>query len=323
MYHKTFGLCRRPFPATPDSNCYYPASAHEAALAQLLRALQDDDGLMLLTGAPGTGKSLLGQCLLERLEVQTTTAFVTNTHFDDCAAMLQAILYDLELPYEGSCQVLRLRLTDFLLHNCAEGKRTLLVLDEAHHLRAEHLEELRLLGNLEAGSGKAFQVVLLALPEILETLQLPRLQACSQRLMTRCSIGALALDEAIDYLLHHLRIAGGRSEAIIDDVALEILAQGTHGIPRLLNSAGHQAIKLAHQAELHKIDAEAALEALAILGLDSDSAAAHANGHGSKPVLDMPPHSAAAGAEGPGVRGRSAAHEVGSCRIFEAPRRPA
>lgn len=311
MYQKRFALCRRPFPATPDTSCYYPASAHEAALATLLRALADDEGLMLLTGLPGTGKTLLGQCLLERLDDQVTSAFITNTHFDDCASLLQAILYDLSLPYEGGCQALRLRLTDFLLENCAAGKRTLLVLDEAHHLRPEHLEELRLLGNLEAGAGKAFQVILLALPNILETLQLPELTACSQRLITRPALDALALDEAIDYLLHHLRIAGGRSETIIDDVALEILAQGARGIPRLLNHAGHQSLKLAHQAELHKIDAEAALEALAILGLDAEPPVTHSNGREAKHVLELDKH------DGP------VAADDRACRIFEAPRRPA
>lgn len=309
MYHQRFALSRRPFPATPDTSCYYPASAHEAALARLHRAIDDDEGLMLLSGAPGTGKTLLGQCLLEQLDQQITSAFITNTHFEDRTALLQAILYDLGLSYDGSCQALRLRLTDFLLANCAAGKRALLVLDEAHHLRPEHLEELRLLGNLEAGSGKAFQVILLALPAILETLQLPELTACSQRVVTRASVDALALDEAIDYLLHHLRIAGGRSETIIDDVALEILAQGALGIPRLLNHAGHQALKLTDQADLQKIDAEAALEALAVLGLDAETLpTTSANGHAARQVeLDS----------------NSAPAEARSCRIFEAPRRPA
>ncbi len=270
MYEKRFALNRRPFPATPDTFYYYSSTTHEHALTQLLRAVSDDEGMMLVSGEPGTGKTLLGHCLLERLEANVTSALVTNSHFDDCTALLQAILYDLSLPYEGSGQLLRLRLTDFLLENCANGNRTVLVLDEAHHLRDKHLEELRLLGNLEAGQGKAFQVILLSQPSLLERLVHPDLAACSQRMATRIKLEPMRLEESIDYLLHHLRAAGGRPNAIIDEVALEIIAQGTHGVPRLLNQTAHQAFLLADRADMRKVDAEAALEALSILGLEQN-----------------------------------------------------
>src|SRR5207245_2909870 len=117
------------------------------------------------------------------------------------------ILYDLSLPYDGSEQALRLRLTDFLLQNYANGKRALLLADEAHHLTADLLEELRLLGNLEAGQGKAFQVILVAQPGILETLRRPELAAVNQRIVSRTRLDALGVEEAVDYLLHHLRTA--------------------------------------------------------------------------------------------------------------------
>jgi type II secretory pathway predicted ATPase ExeA len=268
MYETRFGLKRRPFPATPDSGLYYPATAHEAALAPLSAALADDAGLMLLTGQPGSGKTLLGQVLLERLGDKVHSAFLTNSHFPDRAALLQAILFDLGLPFEdGSEQVLRLRLTDFLLKSCAEGKRTVVIVDEAHLLSADLLEELRLLGNLEAGSGKAFQAVCLAQPLIAETIKQPLLQGWRQRMAAHTHVGPLAVEEAYDYLLHHLRLAGGKPEQIFDEAGLESLARGTHGVPRLLNQAAHQALVLADAGELDCVDAEAALEALAVLGL--------------------------------------------------------
>src|SRR5688500_1971736 len=112
MLEQRFGLERRPFPATPDSAFYYPATPHEAALAQLVRAVREDQGLMLLTGEPGAGKTVLGQVLLERLGGETATAFITNSHLPDRASLLQAILFDMGLPYaDGAEQVLRLRLT--------------------------------------------------------------------------------------------------------------------------------------------------------------------------------------------------------------------
>jgi general secretion pathway protein A len=269
MYEKHFGLRRRPFPATPDASLYYPATSHECALAPLLRAINEDEGLALLTGAPGTGKTLLCHCLLERLGTDMTTAFITNSHFPGCTAMLQAILYDLSLPYDDvGEQMLRLRLTDYLLKNCAMGRRAILLVDEAQHLSVEQLEELRLLGNLEAGQGKAFQVILVGQPDLLDTLAQPELASLNQRISVRVRAEPLGPDEAIDYVLHHFRFAGGTPETLIDEPSLEILARGTKGVPRLLNQAVHQALMLAHSADMSQIDAEAALEALALLGLE-------------------------------------------------------
>jgi general secretion pathway protein A len=216
MYATDFGLCRRPFPATPDRAFYYPATSHETALASLAHAVAEDDGFALLSGAPGTGKTLLCHCLLERLG-DVASAFVTNSHFADRSSLLQAILYDFSLPYEdGGEQVLRLRLTDHLLKNCAAGHRAVLLVDEAQHLSPDLLEELRLLGNLEAGKGKAFQVILIAQEGLLQTLARPELTACHQRLAIKAKLEPLGLEEGIDYLLHHVRVAGGKPDGIFD-----------------------------------------------------------------------------------------------------------
>jgi general secretion pathway protein A len=272
MYEKDFGLQRRPFPATPDHACYYPATSHEAALNLLLRALQDDQGFALLTGAPGTGKTLLCHCLLDRLGPDTVSAFLTNSHFPDRLSLFQAILFEFALPYEqGGEQVLRLRLTDYLLKNCEAGKRTILLIDEAQHFSEDLLEELRLLGNLESGERKAFQAILVGQENLLITLGMPEMAACNQRMAVRPRLEPLGVEESVDYLLHHVRLAGGRPENIWEDPAPEILARGTLGIPRLLNQAAHQALLLAHEAEMSRVDSEAALEALAILGLEKNT----------------------------------------------------
>ncbi len=271
MYQKRFGLARRPFPATPDADRYYPATGHEAVLGALGRGLADDEGILVLTGAPGTGKSLLAQLLIDRLPEGHVAALVTNSHLPDRAALLQAILYDLGLPYaDRSEQTLRLRLTDQLLKACAAGKRTVLMLDEAQHLSADLLEELRLLTNLEAGSHKALQVVLIAQPALLDTLAQPALAVLQQRLAVRCRVEPLGAEEACDYLHHHLRQAGARPEQVIDEDALATLARGTGGVPRRLNQAAHQALVLADAGDLSVVDTEAALEALAALGLSAE-----------------------------------------------------
>ncbi|MCI0458003.1 MAG: AAA family ATPase, partial [Gemmataceae bacterium] len=303
MYETRFGFRRRPFPATPDSTCYYPATSHERALTQLQRALADGEGMALLTATPGTGKTLVCHSLLERLGPGVSSAYVTNSHLAGRADLLQALLYDLGLPHEGSEQGLRLRLTDYLLKNyqaaraaCASvpdcepaagwharraqaaqlASGAVVIVDEAQHLTADLLEELRLLGNLEAGSGKAVQVILAGQPELLQTLSRPELAALSQRTLLRTRLEPLGVEEAVDYLRHHLRAAGGRPERIMPEETLDVLARRTGGVPRLLNQAAHQALALADSADSPVVDVEAALEALALLGLEGEAVVAEA-----------------------------------------------
>jgi type II secretory pathway predicted ATPase ExeA len=269
MYETRFGFRQRPFPATPNAACYYPATGHESALARLREALDEQQGLALLTGVPGSGKTLIGQCLLERLGTQTLSAFLTNSHFPGREGLLQAMLYDLSLPFEGATeQELRLRLTEFLLQNVKAGRQAVLVVDEAHHIGLDLLEELRLWGNLEAGSMKALQVVLIGQPSLLETLRQPELAALQQRVESKVELPPLGVEEAADYLLHYLRRAGARPEAIISDEALDVLARNTRGVPRLLNQATRQALVLADAAEAAYVDVEAVLEALGVLGIE-------------------------------------------------------
>jgi len=283
MYESHFGLRQRPFRSAPDCSRYYPATGHEHALTQLLQALADGEGLALLTAAPGLGKTLLCHCLLQRCG-DGRSAFVTNSHLPDRAALFQAILYDLALPHAGRGeQELRLALTDDLLTHCADKGPTLLVIDEAHHLSPDLLEELRLLSNLEGGEGRALQIVLAGQPAILETLARPELASLRQRLMERITLGPLAPAEAADYLLHHLRAVSDRAEQIMTEETLEVLARGTGGVPRLLNQAAHRALALAHSASTEVVDAEAAIEALILLGLGGLGDAATGPGAGDAP----------------------------------------
>jgi type II secretory pathway predicted ATPase ExeA len=271
MYETHFGFRHRPFCNTPDSVSYYPATGHEWALDRLQVALLEDEGLLLLTGEPGTGKTLLCHRLLERIGPQFTYAFLTNSHLPDRASLLQAVLYDLGIAYEGKKeQELRLALTDFLLAQYKEGRRTILLVDEAQHLSPDLLEELRLLGNLEARNGKAIQVLLAGQPAVLETLQRADLTGFCQRLSVRVRLEPLDRAEAADYLVHHVRAAGAHSRELFTEEALEVLVRASAGLPRVLNQAAHQALALAHRAGVTQIDAEVAIEALEVLGFHAD-----------------------------------------------------
>jgi MSHA biogenesis protein MshM len=269
MYESHFGLRDRPFRPTPDAGSYYPATGHELALDRLRQALAEDQGMALLTGAPGTGKTLLCHVLLERLGDVFSAALLTNSHVGNASGMLQAVLHDLSLPYEGRAeQELRLALTEYLLQSYGAGRPTLLIFDEAQNLPPDALEELRLLGNLEGREGKAIQVILVAQPLFLETLDQAAAAGLRQRLAVRAQLCAFSQDEAADYLLHQIRSVGGRPEKVFAEEALALLARATEGVPRLLNQAAHQALGLAYRAEMDQVDAEAALEALTLCGLE-------------------------------------------------------
>src|SRR5262249_26108419 len=159
---------------------------------------------------------------------------------------------------------------DFLLKNCQAGRRAVLIIDEAQHLSPDLLEELRLFGNLETRDSKAIQAVLAAQPCLEPTLSLPELAAFNQRPAVRARLEALDVHEAVDYMVHHLRAAGGRPENIITDEALEILARGTRGIPRLLNQTAHQSLALADASDAALVDAEVALDALAACDIHAE-----------------------------------------------------
>jgi type II secretory pathway predicted ATPase ExeA len=274
MIEAHFGLRRRPFPASPDHACYYPATSHERALGRLLAGLNDGEGLLVLTAEPGLGKTLVGHCLLDRLGVrpgaadQVEAVFLAGTHAGGRVALLQAVLYDLSLPHEGrSEQEIRLALIDHLLGQYAAGRRMVLLIDEAQHLNVDQLEELRMLDNLDGRGGKAVQIVLLGQGGLLNTLARPELASLRQRTAVRAVLEPLGVDESADYLLHHLRAAGGRAEQILGAEALELLARNTHGVPRLLNQAAHQSLRLAAEAGNAEVDVEAVIEALTLLGL--------------------------------------------------------
>src|SRR5262249_16722798 len=122
MYEKHFGLRQRPFRATPDSTRYYPSSIHEQALTGLQQGIADQEGMLLLTGEPGMGKTLLCHCLLQRIGEEHRSAFLTNSHIPDRVALLQSLAYELGLAHDGrSEQALRLAITDDLLGQCAKG----------------------------------------------------------------------------------------------------------------------------------------------------------------------------------------------------------
>lgn len=269
MYLEHFGLRTRPFRTTPDVDAYYPATTYENSLSQIRQALDEDEGIVLLEGAPGSGKTLMAHLLLENLPERWRSVFLTHCRFFGLGDLLQAILFDLGLPYQGlSEHEMRLALIQSCLETFRQGGRTIIIADEAHLLSIEQLEELRLLSNLEGKDGKAVQIVLVRLPGLFDIVRKPGLETFKQRLIVSCRLDSLSVEESADYLMHQIRRAGGQPEKIFGEDVLDILSHASRGVPRLLNQAAHCALKLAYEAESPVVDAEAAVEAINRLGLD-------------------------------------------------------
>jgi type II secretory pathway predicted ATPase ExeA len=257
MYEAYFDLKRRPFPNTPNPSDYFPAGGHESAFKLLNGFLSDGDGIALLVGSSGVGKTLLGHRLLDVLKPTQQPIFLTNNHAASVAALYQAILYDLSLPYQGlSEQELRLKVTDFLMERFSEGERTVVLLDEAQHLCDEQMEELRLLTNLESRRQKAIQVVLLAQPKLATMLERPEHEAMSQRVGVVARLYPFSSDEILDYVHAQLERAGGSADAVFTAGALVELCERSAGVVRRINQLCHRAMLLAFGMQASAVDSE-------------------------------------------------------------------
>jgi general secretion pathway protein A len=255
-------MTRRPFRPPPDPGCFFASVTHAAARADLVEAADRGDGLALLDGEPGTGKTLVALKVLDVLPADARRVLVPGGRFAGPADLFRAVLFDLGKPYENKAEPdLRLAVTDDLLATREKGRRTVLVIDEAHHLSADLLEELRLLDNLEGPTGKAAFIVLVGLPMLREKLT----GSLGQRVAARPRVEPLSAGESVDYLRFHLEAAGAGPDVLTDEAA-EILAASAGGVPRVLNQLGSAAVAAAAASGEDCVDAEAALAAVERLG---------------------------------------------------------
>lgn len=259
------GLARRPFRPAPDLDAYFPAPAHEAAAAALDAAFAAREPFALLDGDAGLGKTLVARRWLGRLPTAVPRVVITAPHAGRPADLLQAILFDLAQPYQGlGEQELRLAVTAQLLGAAAGGLPAVLLIDEAQHLSAAALEELRLLANLDTPAGAAAVAVLVAQPTLRDALARPAYAAFAARVTARARLEPLTAEQSVGYLRGQIEAAGGDPDDVFDDEATDLLARACGGVPRVLNQAAAAAGDLADE----RIDCEAVLEAFARLGLD-------------------------------------------------------
>lgn len=263
------GLHRRPFRTAPTLDLFVPLPPHEAALAALRSAFDTGDGIALLDGGPGTGKTLLALRFLESLGGNVLPIFVPSSRFATASDLHRAILFDLGQDYRGlTDQELRLTLAESLLKALAESRRGVLILDEAQHLSVELLEEIRLLDNLDARGTKAIFTVLVAQPELRGRLKRPESELLSGRINCRVGLEVLSTADSRLYLRSQLELCGRSPDETMNDEALELFAKHGRGNPRLLNHLASAALELASEAGVDGVDIEVAGEVLSRAGME-------------------------------------------------------
>lgn len=236
MYKTFFGLHANPFNVNPDPRYLFPTRHTEEAISCLTFGIQSRKGFVLLTGEVGTGKTTLLNMLMEWLRLQrVSTAFIFNSRLN-VPEFLDYMMADFGIPCESAAksQIL-LRLYHWLMDRYRAGETAVLIVDEAHNLSDELLEEIRLMSNLETASEKLLQIVLVGQPELEQKLRQPHLRQLRQRIMLRAKTQPLSLVETESYVAQRLSIAGAVQPQIFDPGALMLIHRYSGGIPRIVN----------------------------------------------------------------------------------------
>ena len=236
MYTAFYGLREKPFSLTPNPRFLYLTDAHKEALAHLLYGLEEGEGFIVLSGEVGTGKTTLCRSLLERIESETEIAILFNPS-ENAQELLQTINEEFGLPVEGlSRRQLLGSLNRFLLECNTQGRRVVLIIDEAQNLSLATLEQVRLLSNLETAANKLIQIILLGQPELDDKLDSNELRQLRQRVSVRWRLEPMDVKETGRYIQHRLDVASDSSRSILTSGAMAEIHRRTSGVPRLVNA---------------------------------------------------------------------------------------
>ncbi|MFT3906904.1 MAG: AAA family ATPase [Steroidobacteraceae bacterium] len=257
MYLAFFGLAEKPFAITPDPRYLYMGARHADALAHLIYGISDAGGFIQLTGEVGTGKTTTIRSLLARTPRNAEIALILNpimTPLDFLQTLCEELGLGVPDSAEGSTKELIDQLNRFLLRMHAEGRRVVLIVDEAQNLAPAVLEQIRLLTNLETETQKLLQIILIGQPELRELLGRNDLRQLAQRITARYHLDPLSQEDTAAYVRHRLRVAGATSD-IFTPGALREIYRASGGVPRLINILCDRALLAAYTTEHHQVGA--------------------------------------------------------------------
>jgi type II secretory pathway predicted ATPase ExeA len=237
MYKAFFGFAENPFSLSPDPAFLFRSTQHEEALANLIYGVQSRKGFVALTGEVGTGKTTMLECLRDFLNGQDIAyASLFNSRLN-VGQFFEMIAYDFGLKCARTYKTeVLFALNELLIDRANQGGTTALIVDEAHNLEWDVLEEIRLLGNLETRRGKLLQIVLSGQPELDRKLDAPEYRQLKQRIVLRCALRPFAEDETFDYIRSRLARAGMPSQTVFPLELLTEVHRRAQGIPRLINA---------------------------------------------------------------------------------------
>lgn len=254
MYLDHFGLKESPFKITPVTDFFFPGANRAEILDALLYAITDSEGIIKVTGEVGSGKTMLCRMLLERHPDKVEAVYLANPSLSR-EEMLYAIADGLNLDLEGQrVNIILQTLQNHLELKLAQGKRVVILVDEAHAMPLETMEELRLLYNLQIGNNKLLHIVLFGQPELNEKLSQPNMRQLKDRIIHHFSMLPLSQNIIESYLLFRMRTAGYRGPTPFSIAAAALIGKASQGLMRRVNILADKALLAAFVENTHNIE---------------------------------------------------------------------
>jgi general secretion pathway protein A len=233
MYEAFYGLREKPFSILPDPELIYWGQNHRLAFAMLEFGVMNSAGFTVITGEIGSGKTTLVRHLLRKLNSNISVGLISNTP-EGRDELLQWIMMSLQQPFDGPYPALLFRFQQYLQTEYANGRRTILIIDEAQNLKPDALETLRMLSNINADKDQFLQLILVGQPQLKDLLCAPQLVQFAQRVSADFHLKPLSRDDVIRYIDYRLAAVGAR-ESLFSREACELVAEASCGIPRTIN----------------------------------------------------------------------------------------
>ena len=255
MYESFYSLSGKPFQLSPDARFFFNSSGHNRAMAYLRYGLRQGEGFIVITGGIGTGKTMLVSNLFSELSDENVVAAqLVSTQIDE-DEVLRMISASFGLAHENLSKAALLRnLEAFFRARRAEGRRVLLVVDEAQNLPQRSIEELRMLSNYQEDGQALLQSFLLGQLELKQTLQGPGMEQVRQRIIAGYHLRPLDRQELQAYVEHRLALVGWRNDPSISDAAFDAVFAATGGVPRRVNNLCDRLLLFGSLEEVHEIE---------------------------------------------------------------------